>query len=42
VVFDVLRRTFERRRPRHDATGLILAFGPGFTTEMLLCSWNEP
>ena len=42
VVFDVLRRTFERRRPRHDAAGLILAFGPGFTTEMLLCSWNEP
>jgi 1,3,6,8-tetrahydroxynaphthalene synthase len=42
VVLDVLRRTFERRHPRQDATGLILAFGPGFTTEMLLCSWNEP
>ncbi|HZD72308.1 MAG TPA: 3-oxoacyl-[acyl-carrier-protein] synthase III C-terminal domain-containing protein [Actinomycetota bacterium] len=42
VVLDVLRRTFDHRRPRHGATGLILAFGPGFTTEMLLCSWNEP
>jgi 1,3,6,8-tetrahydroxynaphthalene synthase len=42
VVLDVLRRTFDQRRPRHDATGLILAFGPGFTTEMLLCTWNEP
>ncbi|HZD72936.1 MAG TPA: 3-oxoacyl-[acyl-carrier-protein] synthase III C-terminal domain-containing protein [Actinomycetota bacterium] len=42
VVLDVLRRTFDQRRPRHGATGLILAFGPGFTTEMLLCSWNEP
>jgi 1,3,6,8-tetrahydroxynaphthalene synthase len=42
VVLDVLRRTFDQRRPRHGATGLILAFGPGFTTEMLLCSWNDP
>jgi 1,3,6,8-tetrahydroxynaphthalene synthase len=42
VVLDVLRRTFDQRRPRHDATGLLLAFGPGFTTEMLLCTWNEP
>jgi 1,3,6,8-tetrahydroxynaphthalene synthase len=42
VVFDVLRRTFEQRHPRQDASGLILAFGPGFTTEMLLCAWNEP
>lgn len=42
VVLDVLRRTFDQRRPRHGATGLVLAFGPGFTTEMLLCTWNEP
>src|SRR6266542_1688425 len=42
VVFDVLRRTFDQRRPPEGATGLILAFGPGFTTEMLLCTWNEP
>jgi 1,3,6,8-tetrahydroxynaphthalene synthase len=42
VVLDVLRRTFDQRRPRHGATGLMLAFGPGFTTEMLLCAWNEP
>ena len=42
VVLDVLRRTFDQRRPRHGAAGLILAFGPGFTTEMLLCVWNEP
>src|SRR5262245_57932387 len=42
VVLDVLRRTFDQRHPRQGATGLILAFGPGFTTEMLLCAWNEP
>jgi predicted naringenin-chalcone synthase len=38
----VLARTFTQRRPAHDATGLLLAFGPGFTTEMVLCAWNEP
>jgi 1,3,6,8-tetrahydroxynaphthalene synthase len=42
VVFDVLRRTFDQQHPRQGAIGLILAFGPGFTTEMLLCAWNEP
>jgi 1,3,6,8-tetrahydroxynaphthalene synthase len=42
VVLDVLRRTFDQRRPPDGATGLILAFGPGFTTEMLLCTWNQP
>jgi 1,3,6,8-tetrahydroxynaphthalene synthase len=41
VVLDVLRRTFERARPRHGAAGLLLAFGPGFTSEMLLGSWQE-
>ena len=42
VVLDVLARTFRQQRPEHDATGLLLAFGPGFTTEMVLCTWNEP
>jgi 1,3,6,8-tetrahydroxynaphthalene synthase len=42
VVLDVLARTFTQQRPAHDATGLLLAFGPGFTTEMVLCAWNEP
>jgi predicted naringenin-chalcone synthase len=42
VVLDVLARTVEQRRPRHGAAGLILAFGPGFTTEMLLGTWHEP
>ena len=41
VVLDVLRRTFEQQRPRHGAVGLILAFGPGFTSEMLLGTWQE-
>ena len=41
VVLDVLRRTFEQRRPAHGALGLMLAFGPGFTTEMLLGTWQE-
>jgi 1,3,6,8-tetrahydroxynaphthalene synthase len=42
VVLDVLRRTFELARPRHGADGLLLAFGPGFTSEMLLGTWQEP
>jgi 1,3,6,8-tetrahydroxynaphthalene synthase len=41
VVLDVLRRTFDQRRPRPGALGLLLAFGPGFTTEMLLGTWQE-
>ena len=41
VVLDVLRRTFDHQRPRHGELGLILAFGPGFTTEMLLGTWRE-
>lgn len=41
VVLDVLRRTFDQQRPRHGALGLILAFGPGFTTEILLGTWQE-
>jgi 1,3,6,8-tetrahydroxynaphthalene synthase len=42
VVLDVLRRTFDQQRPRVGALGLILAFGPGFTSEMLLGIWREP
>jgi 1,3,6,8-tetrahydroxynaphthalene synthase len=42
VVLDVLARTFQQQHPDHGATGLLLAFGPGFTTEMLLCAWHEP
>ena len=41
VVLDVLRRTFDQQRPRDGALGLILAFGPGFTSEMLLGTWQE-
>jgi 1,3,6,8-tetrahydroxynaphthalene synthase len=41
VVLDVLRRTFDQQRPNHGALGLILAFGPGFTSEMLLGTWQE-
>lgn len=41
VVLDVLRRTFDQQRPRHGALGLMLAFGPGFTSEMLLGTWQE-
>jgi 1,3,6,8-tetrahydroxynaphthalene synthase len=41
VVLDVLRRTFDQQRPRNGALGLILAFGPGFTSEMLLGTWQE-
>jgi 1,3,6,8-tetrahydroxynaphthalene synthase len=40
VVLDVLRRTFDQQRPRDGALGLILAFGPGFTSEMLLGTWQ--
>jgi predicted naringenin-chalcone synthase len=41
VVLDVLQRTFDQQRPNHGALGLILAFGPGFTSEMLLGTWQE-
>ncbi|HZC99744.1 MAG TPA: 3-oxoacyl-[acyl-carrier-protein] synthase III C-terminal domain-containing protein [Actinomycetes bacterium] len=41
VVLDVLRRTFDQRRPKPGALGLVLAFGPGFTSEMLLGTWQE-
>ncbi|GGM45558.1 1,3,6,8-tetrahydroxynaphthalene synthase [Longimycelium tulufanense] len=38
-IFDVLRRHHDDA-PRHDAPGLIVAFGPGFTTEALAGTWN--
>lgn len=43
VVFDVLKRLFARRdwRPQHGARGVVLAFGPGFTTEMVAATWQD-
>jgi 1,3,6,8-tetrahydroxynaphthalene synthase len=41
VVLDVLRRTFDQHRPEPGALGLLLAFGPGFTSELLLGTWQE-
>ncbi|MCM2393729.1 type III polyketide synthase [Streptomyces albipurpureus] len=40
-VFDVLRRHHENESPAHASTGLIVAFGPGFTTEIIAGSWND-
>jgi 1,3,6,8-tetrahydroxynaphthalene synthase len=40
-IFVVLKNTFERYRPSPNKTGLLAAFGPGFSAEMVLCSWNE-
>jgi 1,3,6,8-tetrahydroxynaphthalene synthase len=42
VVFDVLRRWMDTSTPpASGAPGLVLAFGPGFTTEMLLGTWRQ-
>ena len=42
TVLDVLRRTFEERyRPKDGDQGLLLAFGPGTTTEMAQVAWQE-
>lgn len=41
TVLDVLARTCERYRPRPNARGLILGFGPGSTIEMALVRWQE-
>ncbi|QIS14207.1 type III polyketide synthase [Nocardia arthritidis] len=38
-VFDVLRRHHDIYRPVRHAPGLMVAFGPGFTTEALLGRW---
>ncbi|KST69432.1 type III polyketide synthase [Mastigocoleus testarum] len=41
VVFDVLKRTFENNRPKHNDKGFLAAFGPGFIAEMSIGSWSE-
>lgn len=38
-VLDVLRRQF-KEAPANASTGIILAFGPGFTTEAILGTWK--
>ncbi|MER5493449.1 type III polyketide synthase [Streptomyces sp. NPDC002454] len=40
-VLDVLRRHHEDGSPEHGARGLVLAFGPGFTTEVIAGSWHD-
>ncbi|MFC5156078.1 type III polyketide synthase [Streptomyces amakusaensis] len=40
-VFDVLRRHHDEGSPEHASPGLVVAFGPGFTTEMIVGAWNE-
>ncbi|MEU5161298.1 type III polyketide synthase [Streptomyces sp. NPDC020875] len=40
-VFDVLRRHHEDGSPEHGSRGLIVAFGPGFTTEVLAGTWHD-
>ncbi|WP_170216791.1 3-oxoacyl-[acyl-carrier-protein] synthase III C-terminal domain-containing protein [Nocardia pseudobrasiliensis] len=40
-IFDVLRRHHDTDPPHHHAPGLLIAFGPGFTTEVLLGLWHS-
>ncbi|MFI2211546.1 type III polyketide synthase [Streptomyces sp. NPDC020141] len=40
-VFDVLRRHHEDGPPADGSPGLMVAFGPGFTTEMIAGTWNS-
>ncbi|MGX2992810.1 type III polyketide synthase [Streptomyces sp. JNUCC 64] len=40
-VLDVLRRHHEDGPPGHGARGVIVAFGPGFTTEVIAGSWYD-
>ncbi|GAA0358339.1 type III polyketide synthase [Actinoallomurus spadix] len=40
VVFDALRRTFERQDIPDGASGLLAGFGPGITAEMVLGTWR--
>ncbi|GLF95444.1 type III polyketide synthase [Streptomyces yaizuensis] len=40
-ILDVLRRHHENGSPAHAARGLVVAFGPGFTTELLAGTWND-
>jgi len=42
-VLVVLKNTFERRAPKDGQRGLLTAFGPGFSAEMVLGRWTgEP
>jgi predicted naringenin-chalcone synthase len=41
-VLVVLKNTFERRAPQHGQRGLLTAFGPGFSAEMVLGHWHDP
>ncbi|MGW1975598.1 type III polyketide synthase [Streptomyces sp. NPDC001889] len=40
-VLDVLRRHHDNGSPEHGSPGLIVAFGPGFTTEIIAGAWND-
>ncbi|MEU5397883.1 type III polyketide synthase [Streptomyces sp. NPDC005963] len=40
-VLDVLRRHHDDGSPAHASPGLIVAFGPGFTTEIVVGAWND-
>jgi predicted naringenin-chalcone synthase len=40
-VLVVLKNTFERRPPQHGHRGLLTAFGPGFSAEMVLGRWVD-
>ena len=40
-VLVVLKNTFERRAPTHGQRGLLTAFGPGFSAEMVLGRWVD-
>lgn len=42
VVFDALRRTFDRGDIPDGAGGLLAGFGPGITAEMVLGTWQSP
>ncbi len=39
-VLVVLKNTFEKRRPTRNQRGLLTAFGPGFSAEMVLGTWR--
>ncbi|HZR81332.1 MAG TPA: 3-oxoacyl-[acyl-carrier-protein] synthase III C-terminal domain-containing protein [Candidatus Binatia bacterium] len=41
TVFFILRQLADRAPPRDGALGLMLAFGPGVSCEMLLLRWRE-
>jgi alkylresorcinol/alkylpyrone synthase len=40
TVFFVMREFLKRRTPAAGERGLLAAFGPGFSSEMLLLEWN--